>query len=163
MLVRQSRAVGLPYPAPDVFGLAVRVPTEDGRLGDLLFASTGLGRLTRFTLTAAVTPYGRPLSTLLPYRTPAGAVVLSAVFKDPRTVTLAWAVAVVRSGQERAARFGGLPLGPAAARARLPDRASVPPVLRRAEHSTGQPHNLGTDSREPPDPAGHSPATTKGP
>jgi hypothetical protein len=48
--VRQSRAVGLPSPAPDIFGLAVRVPTEGGRHGDLLFATTGLGRITRFTL-----------------------------------------------------------------------------------------------------------------
>src|SRR5689334_13350477 len=41
VLVRRSRAIGLPSPAPDVFGLAVRVPT-DGGYGDLLFASTGL-------------------------------------------------------------------------------------------------------------------------
>ena len=47
----------------------------------LLLASTGLGRLTRFTLTAARSPYRRPLTTLLPYRTPAGAVLLSAVFR----------------------------------------------------------------------------------
>jgi hypothetical protein len=91
VLVRQSRAVGLPSPAPDIFGLAVRVPREDGGHGDLLFASTGLGRLTRFTLTLARSPGGRPLSTLLPYRTPAGAVLLSAVFRDERTVELAWA------------------------------------------------------------------------
>jgi hypothetical protein len=92
VLVRQSRAVGLPSPAPDVFGLALRVPTGGGRHGDLLFASTGLGRLTRFTLTAARSPYRRPLTTLLPYRTPAGPVVLSAVFRDETTVELSWAV-----------------------------------------------------------------------
>ena len=95
VLVRQSRAVGLPPPAPDVFGLAVRVPTGVGRHGDLLFATTGLGRLTRFTLTPARSPYGRPLTTLLPYRTPAGPVLLSAVFHDETTLGLAWAV---RSG-----------------------------------------------------------------
>jgi hypothetical protein len=95
VLVRQSRAVGLPSPAPDIFGLAVRVPREDGRHGDLLFASTGLGRLTRFTLTLARSPGGRPLSTLLPYRTPAGPLLLSAVFRDDSTVELAWAI---RSG-----------------------------------------------------------------
>src|SRR3954452_4178314 len=93
VLVRQSRAVGLPSPAPDIFGLAVRVPTEGGLHGDLLFATTGLGRLTRFTLTAARSPLGRPLSTLLPYRTPAGAMVLSAVFRDETTVALACAIA----------------------------------------------------------------------
>jgi hypothetical protein len=95
VLVRQSRAVGLPSPAPDIFGLAVRVPTDAGRYGDLLFASTGLGQLTRFTLTASRSPYGRPMTTLLPYRTPAGPVLLSAVFEDETTVRLAWAV---RSG-----------------------------------------------------------------
>lgn len=90
-LVRQSRAVGLPAPLPDVFGLAVRVPTEGGSNADLLFASTGLGRLTRFSLTLANRPHQRPLTTLLPYRTPAGPVILSAVFRTDTTVELAWA------------------------------------------------------------------------
>jgi len=92
VLVRQSRAVGLPAPLPDVFGLAVRVPTDDGQHGDLLLATTGLGRLTRFTLTPARSPYTRPMTTLLPYRTPAGPLLLSAVLDDERTVSLAWAV-----------------------------------------------------------------------
>lgn len=95
VLVRQSRAIGLPPPVPDIHGLAIRVPTEGGRHGDLLFASTGLGRLTRFTLTAARSPLRRPLTTLLPYRTPVGAVLLSAVFRDESRVELAWAI---RSG-----------------------------------------------------------------
>ena len=95
VLVRQSRAIGLPAAVPDIYGLAIRVPTEDDRHGDVLFASTGLGRLTRFTLTAARSPYRRPLTTLLPYRTPIGAVLLSAVFHDETRVELAWAI---RSG-----------------------------------------------------------------
>ncbi|HEU5456857.1 MAG TPA: hypothetical protein VFU85_14360 [Nocardioides sp.] len=95
VLVRQSRAVGLPAPLPDIFGLAIRVPAEGGGHGDLLFASTGQGRLTRFTLTPGRSPYGRPLTTLLPYRTRAGAVLLSAVFRDEQTIALAWAI---RSG-----------------------------------------------------------------
>lgn len=90
--VRLSWAVGLPRPWPDIFGMAVRVPTEDGRHGDLLFASTGLGRLTRFTLTPARSAYSRPLTTLLPYRAPVGAVLLSAVFLDDATIALAWAI-----------------------------------------------------------------------
>ncbi len=93
VLVRQSRAVGLPAPAPDIFGLAVRVPIDGDRHGDLLFASTGLGRLTRFTLTSARSPYRRPMTTLLPYRTPAGAVMLSAVFHSEVKVEIAWALA----------------------------------------------------------------------
>lgn len=92
VLVRQSRAVGLPSPVPDIYGVALRVPTEGGRHGDLLFASTGLGRLTRYMLTPARSTYGRPLTTLLPYRTPAGAVLLSAVFHAETKVTLAWAI-----------------------------------------------------------------------
>ncbi len=92
VLVRLSRAVGLPAPFPDIHGLAIRVPTEAGLHGDLLFASTGLGRLTRFTLTAARSPFRRPLTTLLPYRTPSGPVLLSAVFQDTSRVELAWAI-----------------------------------------------------------------------
>ncbi|KRE92200.1 hypothetical protein ASG76_17225 [Nocardioides sp. Soil774] len=91
VLVRQSRAIGLPPPVPDIHGLAIRVPTEGGQHGDLLFASTGLGRLTRFTLTAARSPYRRSMTTLLPYRAPVGAVLLSAVFRDESRVELAWA------------------------------------------------------------------------
>ncbi len=95
VLVRQSRAIGMPAHVPDIHGLAIRVPTEGGRYGDLLLASTGLGRLTRFTLTAARSPFRRPLTTLLPYRTPVGAVLLSAVFHNESRVELAWAI---RSG-----------------------------------------------------------------
>jgi hypothetical protein len=92
VLVRHSRAIGLPSPWPDIFGLALRVPIRNGRHGDLLFATTGLGRLTRFTLTPARSPYSRPMTTLLPYRAPAGPVLLAAVFTDETTVRLAWTV-----------------------------------------------------------------------
>lgn len=92
VVVRRSRAVGLPAPAPDIFGLALRVPTTGGRYGDLLLASTGLGRLTRFTLTASRSPYRRPLTTLLPYRTPAGPVQVAAVHRDASTLELSWAL-----------------------------------------------------------------------
>jgi hypothetical protein len=92
VLVRRSRAVGLPAPVPDIHGLAVRVPVEGGWHGDLLLASTGLGRLTRFTLTAGRSPAARPMTTLLPYRTPAGPLLVAAVLRDERTVDLAWAV-----------------------------------------------------------------------
>lgn len=92
VVVRLSRAVGLPSPVPDIFGLAVRVPAGDDTYGDLLFATTGLGRLTRFTLTPARSAGGRPMTTLLPYRTPAGPVVLSAVLEDDHLITLSWAL-----------------------------------------------------------------------
>lgn len=91
VLVRQSRAVGLPAPFPDVFGLAIRVLSPDGPPVDVLFASTGLGRLTRYTLTAGRSPHHRPMTTLLPYRSAAGAVLVSAVFRSETEVALAWA------------------------------------------------------------------------
>lgn len=75
--VRLSRAVGLPRLLPDIHGLALRVPTQQG-YGDVLLASTGTGRATRFVLTAAREPGGRPMTTLLPYRSPVGAVLLGA-------------------------------------------------------------------------------------
>lgn len=80
--VRISRAVGLPRFLPDIHGLAVRVPTAHG-YGDLLLASTGTGRVSRFVLTAAHEAGGRPMSTLLPYRTPAGPVLLGATEDAP--------------------------------------------------------------------------------
>ena len=76
VLVRESRAVGLPRPLPDVHGLALRVPNPDGTVGDLLFATTGFGWLTRFLLVPTRTTHGRPMTTLLPYRTAAGPVLL---------------------------------------------------------------------------------------
>ncbi len=91
VVVRQSRAVGLPDPAPDIFGLAMRVTRLDGAHADVLFASTGLGRLTRYTLTMSRSPYGRPLTTLLPYRSPIGPVLLAASWSSETELSLAWA------------------------------------------------------------------------
>lgn len=85
--VRVSRAVGLPRLLPDIHGMALRVPTPEG-YGDVLLASTGTGRLTRFVLTAAHEPGGRPMSTLLPYRTPSGPVLLGATEVGPGRWTL---------------------------------------------------------------------------
>jgi hypothetical protein len=78
VLVRVSRAVGLPDALPDIHGLAVRVPAADGTAADLLLASTGSGRVGRFVLSASRAVEGRPLTTLLPYRTPTGPVILRA-------------------------------------------------------------------------------------
>jgi hypothetical protein len=92
VVVRESRAIGLPEPLPDIHGLAVRVTNPDGSSGDLLLATTGWGRLTRFVLTASRTTYGRPMTTLLPYRTGLGPVLLGARSSSPGAVDLAWAV-----------------------------------------------------------------------
>jgi hypothetical protein len=79
VVVRVSRATGLPPPWPDVHGIAVHVPAEvlsrrDG--ADLLFASTGDSGLGRFLLTARREATGGPLTTLLPVRTAAGPMLL---------------------------------------------------------------------------------------
>lgn len=75
VVVRLSRAAGLPRPLPDVHGLALRVPDGDGSHGDVLFATTGLGALSRFLLVPTWSA-ARPMTTLLPYDTEIGPVVL---------------------------------------------------------------------------------------
>jgi len=92
VLVRESRSVGLPGPLPDIQGLAVRVTNPDGSPGDLLLASTGWGRLARFVLTPSTTTYGRPMTTLFPYRSPQGALLLGARSDQPGTVELSYAL-----------------------------------------------------------------------
>ena len=47
-IVRVSAAIGLPHGWPDIQGVAVHLPDLDG--ADLLFASTGAGRVTRHLL-----------------------------------------------------------------------------------------------------------------
>ena len=91
VLVRRSRAVGLPAGLPDIHGLALRVPLPGGDHGDLLLAMTGLGRVTRFVLTAGRAPTSRPMTTLLPYRTPSGPLLLGARAQSQDTYELAHA------------------------------------------------------------------------
>jgi hypothetical protein len=92
VIVRESRAIGLPRPFPDIHGLAIRVPLPDQTFGDLLLASTGYGRLSRYVLTPSRETYGRPMTTLLPYRTGAGPVLLGARSESPGVVSLACSV-----------------------------------------------------------------------
>lgn len=81
-LVRLSRAIGIPEALPDIHGLALRLPLFGGAHADILFATTGLGRLSRFVLFPAQHPGQRAYSTLLPYRTTSGPVLLAAVPVD---------------------------------------------------------------------------------
>jgi hypothetical protein len=90
VVVRLSRAVGLPKPLPDIHGLALRIPTAEGA-GDLLLASTGWGRLGRFVLTFGRRPGSRPLTSLLPYRTASGPVLLGARAVGSGSYELFWA------------------------------------------------------------------------
>jgi hypothetical protein len=90
VVVRLSRAVGLPASLPDIHGVAIRVPVGE-TYGDLLFASTGWGRLTRFVLTAGMTVEDRPMTTLLPYRTASGPVLLGLRSTGAETFELACA------------------------------------------------------------------------
>lgn len=89
VVVRLSRAVGLPDGVPDIHGLALRVLGPDP--ADLLFANTGTHRLTRFALTASRHPRARPMTTLLPYRAPSGPVLLRADSAGPASYELSWA------------------------------------------------------------------------
>ncbi len=77
VLVRVSRAIGLPGAVPDIYGLALRIPTDQG-YADVLLATTGLGKLTRFVLTAGREVTSRPLTTLMPYRTSLGPLLIAA-------------------------------------------------------------------------------------
>jgi hypothetical protein len=90
VLVRVSRGIGLPDALPDIHGLAVRLDL-DGTPADVLLANTGLGRLSRYLLTPTRKAHGRPLTSLLPYRSPRGGLLLAAVPTSERGYDLRWA------------------------------------------------------------------------
>lgn len=98
VMVRLSRGVGLPLALPDVLGLAVRIPLADGRHGDLLLATTGIGEFSRFLLLPARDPYAATYSTLLPYRSPAGPVLIAAT-PAPGSPTAGFALSVAVGGR----------------------------------------------------------------
>lgn len=78
VLVRLSRAIGLPLGWPDILGLAMRIHQSDG-YGDLLLATTGTGRFTRYLLRpTGAEPTRNRYTTFLPYRTLRGPVQLAA-------------------------------------------------------------------------------------
>lgn len=74
-LARRATAMGLPAPLPDVDGLALRLPVDGGD-ADLLFAATGTGRWTRRVLALHRSGARVPLTTLFPFETGAGRLVL---------------------------------------------------------------------------------------
>lgn len=76
VLVRLSVSAGLPRGLPDVVGVAVRW-TDDGAPQDVLFASTGHGRFTRYVLAPRRRLAAGWLTTLMPLRAPWGPVLLA--------------------------------------------------------------------------------------
>jgi hypothetical protein len=79
---RVSRSLGVPSPLPDVIGLALRLATPAGS-ADLLLASTGFGVPSRFWLALQRSPSRARLTTLFPYRTSRGPVLLAARSIEP--------------------------------------------------------------------------------
>jgi hypothetical protein len=72
---RASKSIGTPDGSTDLLGMAIRIPVGD-TVVDILFASTGTGRLTRLLLVPSAQWWGRPYSTLLPYRVGGRAMLL---------------------------------------------------------------------------------------
>jgi hypothetical protein len=77
VIVRLSRSLGLPPPCPDVLGLAMRIPVGHG-YGDVLLATTGSGKLGRYLLRPARRAETATHSSLFPFRTPSGPLLLAA-------------------------------------------------------------------------------------
>jgi hypothetical protein len=77
VVVRVSRSVGLPPPLPDVHGLAFRWQTAAGT-NDVLLSSAGTGRISRFVLAVRRSPWSGSFSSVMPFRTDDGPVVLAA-------------------------------------------------------------------------------------
>lgn len=79
VLVRVSRAAGLPPGLPDVPGVAFRWHADGGTVRDVLLSGAGTGRVGRFVLAPRRTPWAGAFSTLMPFRTARGPVLLGAV------------------------------------------------------------------------------------
>ncbi|BCI80065.1 hypothetical protein MTY66_16900 [Mycolicibacterium sp. TY66] len=74
VLVRLSKGIGTPGALPDVIGLAFRLPAGDSETAaaappwDVLLASAGRGRLSRFGVRPVVRWPGQPMSSVMPLR-----------------------------------------------------------------------------------------------
>jgi hypothetical protein len=95
--VRWSRSVGLPAPLPDVEGLALRLEDTGS---DLLFASTGTGRLSRFVLALRAPGRHGAQSTLLPVATDSGSLLFKVEPADAADPPSRYDLAVAHSGSE---------------------------------------------------------------
>jgi hypothetical protein len=91
--VRLSRSLGLPAPRPDILGIALRIPTEPGQFGDVLLATTGTRHIGRYVLLPTRRHGLRAYTSLFPYKTPAGPLLLAAIptADSPQQYELAYA------------------------------------------------------------------------
>ncbi|MGR7025130.1 hypothetical protein [Geodermatophilus sp. URMC 62] len=113
VVVRVSRAVGLPEPLPDVVGLAIRFPglgRDHGPLDVLVSTAGGPPGLRHVFLPE---PFGRTYSAVLPHRTGSGRVVVLGARSEGTGAD--WEL-LAASLAGRWTRWGRLTLGPA-----LPD------------------------------------------
>ncbi|AFR30461.1 hypothetical protein [Arthrobacter sp. Rue61a] len=74
---RLSRSIGLPDAYPDIIGLAVRF-TEQDKLSDTLLATTGPIGLGRFILRLRRDAASAVFSSMMPYRSDTGPVLIAA-------------------------------------------------------------------------------------
>lgn len=79
---RVSRSLGVPAPLPDVIGLALRLSLPTGP-ADVVLASTGFGFPSRFWLALQRSPSRARFTTLFPYRSARGPVLLAARTIEP--------------------------------------------------------------------------------
>lgn len=160
VIVRVSRATGLPPGLPDIYGMALRVPLDGSGAGsepgaeasgahaDLLFASTGHTAYGRFVLRLRRSAGTGPLTTLLPLCAPLGPLILrlaplgpnsQGTFAVPQRMSLSYAVGT----------GGWVELGTLSFGERRPDlRADRYDPLRNELPGTGQ-YRLVRLLREP--------------
>ncbi|MGY1671652.1 hypothetical protein [Geodermatophilus sp. SYSU D00710] len=132
VVVRRSRGAGLPEPLPDVVGLAVRfdgLGRAGGPLDVLVNTAGGPPGLRHLFLPA---PMGRTFSSVLPYRTGSGRLVLLGARDDGTGTGWELLAATLTGGW---ARWGHLTPGPAVSG-------------DRAEHLRFAP-TLGADDLQP--------------
>jgi hypothetical protein len=94
---RFSRTVGLPPALPDIEGLALRL---DDLEADMLFASTGTGRLTRFVITVRQADDHGTQTTFLPVATGSGSLLLRLTPFDQSDPPVGWELSAAHAGSE---------------------------------------------------------------
>jgi hypothetical protein len=92
LIARLSRSASWPVNLPDILGLALRIPRAgpNGGAADLLFASTGTGRLTRYILQFHSATTTGPMTTMFPLRGPRGNIVFRLDPQSPTDYRLAY-------------------------------------------------------------------------